>query len=66
MRSLLLKSTWATKGDRIEGLRVFVKDLGVLQIARKETEEGSLMWDIRRLSESEITNIERRELTRSD
>ena len=41
---------WAFKGDRIDGLSVQVKGFGFLQIARKETECGHLVWDVCRIT----------------
>ena len=43
---------WAIKGDRIEGVSVWVEDFGRLKIARKETECGRLVWDVCRIPPS--------------
>ena len=43
-----LGEMWAIKGDRIEGVQALVEDFGLLQIARKETECGRLVWEVRK------------------
>ena len=43
--------TWVIKGDRIEGVQALVEGFGLLQIGRKETECGCLVWEVRRAPE---------------
>ena len=47
---------WAIKGDRIEGVSVWVKAFGRLKIARKETECGRLVWDVCRSPSPQSTH----------
>ena len=60
-----LPGVWVIKGDRIRGVGVSVRGFGVLRIERKEAECGRLVWDVRRVPESRLSNRELEYLHRS-